>query len=235
MSTRDVYRRDAVSFDPRYFEKQKILGNVFTIKEAFHQINNINLWGSPESASGEGSTIAETTHLKPSVEKILMALGVRKIVDAGCGDFRWLRTVDLSGIQYHGFDVLEKIILEHRIVFAGNENLQFTVADISQTVLPQADLILCRDCLVHFSFDYIKKTLINFKRSGSKYLLTTTFTETSLNEDIVTGDWRTFNLELKPFNFPKPLHVITEGCAQNEGLYKDKSLALWELKDIDIK
>ena len=68
MSTQDVYRRNAVSFDSRYFEKQKALGKAFTIKETFHQINSINLWGSSESASGEGSTITETAHFKPTIE-----------------------------------------------------------------------------------------------------------------------------------------------------------------------
>lgn len=40
------------------------------------------------------------------------------------------------------------------------------------------------------------------------------------------------NLELPPFNFPKPLALITEEIKYNNAVYVTKSLALWELKDI---
>ena len=38
-------------------------------------------------------------------------------------------------------------------------------------------MILCRDCLVHLTFDDARAALQNLRRSGSKYLLTTTFTD----------------------------------------------------------
>jgi hypothetical protein len=98
--------------------------------------------------------------------------------------------------------------------------------------LPTVDLIFCRDCLVHFSFDDIRRALQNICRSGSAYLLTTTFTEQRQNQDIVTGQWRQLNLELEPFSLPKPLSLINEDCTEGEGKFADKSLGLWRIEEI---
>jgi hypothetical protein len=59
--------------------------------------------------------------------------------------------------------------------------------------------------------------------------MTTTFPECDENKNITTGDWRIINLELSPFNFPKPLYLLNENCTEGEGTYKDKSLGLWEV------
>jgi hypothetical protein len=93
-------------------------------------------------------------------------------------------------------------------------------------------MILCRDCLVHLSDKHIKYTLINFKKSKSKYLLTTTFCLLSENRNIRTGDWRPINLQLPPFSFPEPIMLIDEKCPDDGGFRK--SLGLWQLKDIKI-
>jgi hypothetical protein len=88
--------------------------------------------------------------------------------------------------------------------------------------------------MLKFSFEDIHKSLLNIKKSGSQYLLTTTFTECQSNKKIVTGDWRIINLQKPPFNFPKPLEIINEGCSEGEGTYDDKSLGLWCIEELDI-
>ncbi len=50
--------------------------------------------------------------------------------------------------------------------------------------------------------------------------------------DIGKGLWRTLNLEIHPFHFPKPITVINEHCTEGNGEYSDKSLELWLLEDI---
>ncbi|MEQ9667454.1 MAG: hypothetical protein RLO19_03765 [Coleofasciculus sp. G2-EDA-02] len=99
-------------------------------------------------------------------------------------------------------------------------------------MLPTAEFLLCRDCLVHFSFADIHRTLNNIKISGIAYLLTTTFPDCSENEDITTGDWRLLNLEKPPFYFPKPLQLLNERCSDGGGQFQDKSLELWRVQDI---
>ncbi|MGH8527432.1 MAG: class I SAM-dependent methyltransferase, partial [Gammaproteobacteria bacterium] len=72
----------------------------------------------------------------------------------------------------------------------------------------------------------------NIGRTGSRFLLTTTFPDHPLNVDIQTGEWRTLNLQCAPFNLPEPLELIVEGCTQNDGRYADKSMALWRMEDV---
>ena len=55
------------------------------------------------------------------------------------------------------------------------------------------------------------------------------------NSDLSGNDfWRPLNLELSPFDFPKPLKIINEKCTEYNGIYADKSLGLWLLDDIKI-
>jgi hypothetical protein len=70
-------------------------------------------------------------------------------------------------------------------------------------------------------------------KSGSRYILMTTFPARKENFDIVTGKWRVLNFEIEPFDFQPPIHLIVEGCTEGEGgEYGDKSLGLWKTADI---
>src|SRR4029453_1207153 len=91
------------------------------------------------------------------------------------------------------------------------------------------DLGLCRDCLVHLSFENIGRAIDNIRVSGARYLLTTTFLDHEVNGDIEDGDWRMLNLEREPFNLPPPVDVLVEHCEEGDGAYADKALGLWEL------
>ena len=105
----------------------------------------------------------------------------------------------------------------------------FHVGDVLTESLPKADVVLCRDCLVHFSARNVRRAVANIIRSGSTYLLTTTFPRRHSNRTIVTGDWRPLNLCAAPFNFPQPLQVISE---EHPEPYADKSLGLWRISDL---
>jgi hypothetical protein len=98
------------------------------------------------------------------------------------------------------------------------------VLDITKDKIPTVDLILCRDCLIHLSLKYMADAIYNFKSSGSKYLLATTYTLTHKNRDIATGDCRFINLQIEPFHLPEPLDVIVEEPENG------KCLALWCLR-----
>jgi hypothetical protein len=93
---------------------------------------------------------------------------------------------------------------------------------------------LSRDCLVHFSNADIIRALRNFKASGAKYLLMTTFTNKRVNTDVMNGDWRPLNFQLEPFNLPVPLVLINEKCTEGGGTYSDKSLGLWSLASFAV-
>jgi len=140
-----------------------------------------------------------------------------------------MQHVDMEGIQYMGSDIVPQIIESNRSNFP---ELQFEVLDLTRDSLPEVDLIICRDCLVHLDYNAINDALKNIKRSNARYLLTTTFNKHTNNHDIVTGDWRPLNLEIAPFKWSHPLHLIDEKCTENDGECSDKMLALWKIEDL---
>lgn len=198
--------------------------------DIFGRIYRNNLWGSQVSHSGTGSDLEQTAVIRETLPPLLRSLAVRTLLDVPCGDFHWMRTVDL-GVDYIGADVVGTLIAANTARDA-NEHRRFVVVDIANDDLPCVDLVFCRDLLVHFSFVDALRVIANLKRSGSTYLLTTTFTARSAHEDIATGQWRPINLQLPPFNWPAPLRLINENCTEAGGDWADKSLGLWRLVDI---
>jgi SAM-dependent methyltransferase len=190
-----------------------------------------NVWAGRDSRSGSGSELDQTQTLIAELPPLFRALGVRSVLDIPCGDFHWMSRVDLSGIDYVGADVVAPII-ERNQGRHGAANIAFRRLDLASDRLPKADLILCRDCLVHLSYRHIFRALRNMVASGSTYLLTTTFTDRSVNSDCATGSWRVLNLEKAPFLLPPPIRIVSEKCTENDGIYTDKSLGLWRLSDI---
>jgi hypothetical protein len=184
-------------------------------------------WGSAESVSGRGSTLAETEVLRSVLPKVFEEAGIESLLDVPCGDFNWMQEVAPSLKRYIGADIVKPLIEENLQRYPG-EGLQFVHLNAMKDPLPKVDCILCRDMLVHFPLRDIALTIANFKASGSRYLLATTFPATETNTDIDIGEWRMINLEKAPFHFPSPLRMIAEHCASKP----DKSLGLWRLSDI---
>jgi hypothetical protein len=144
-----------------------------------------------------------------------------------------MKEVKLPVDRYFGIDVVPELIAKNQTNYKDRGRL-FIHGDIARDDLPRSDLILCRDCLVHFSYDDTFAALRNFKRSQAPYLLTTTFVAFAENSDIETGGWRQLNFEQPPFNFPAPEKLIDEKCWHTGGIYADKRLALWRLERIEV-
>jgi hypothetical protein len=200
-------------------------------KRVFLDIYSTNSWGGVESRSGSGSSLEQTKTIREQLPTLCKKLGVESFLDLPCGDFYWMKHVPLEVDEYIGADIIEQLIEHNRVLYT-TKNRRFTVLDIMKDQLPATDLVFSRDCLVHFSFRDILRTIRNIKRSSSKYLLTTTFTALDENIDIATGGWRPLNLQLPPFNFPEPIVLINENCTEVDGRYPDKSLGLWEIASI---
>ena len=197
-------------------------------QQIFSDIYRRRAWGGDESVSGPGSTLLRTAAFRNELARLLKEIETRSLLDAGCGDFNWMKQVELEIERYVGVDVVPEIISHNNKTFA-NPTRSFLLLNIINDVPPKTDVIFCRDCLVHFSFEDILATLKNFQASGSKYLLTTTFIHRANNTDIKTGEWRPLNLQAHPFNLTEPVTLIDERCAHTDGAYADKRLALWEI------
>ncbi|MBR1172134.1 class I SAM-dependent methyltransferase [Bradyrhizobium sp. DASA03005] len=198
----------------------------------FERIERTNLWGAAGSVSGLGSEDLATAAIQDALPPLLQRLGVRSLLDAPCGDAGWIGRVKLD-LDYIGIDIVPSLIAtNNRRVTDGEFAGRFLVADITRDALPRADLILCRDCLVHLSFQNIARATARFRESGAQYLLVTTFPEWDDNHDCEDGDWRALNLEKAPFGWPAPHALIDERCEEGGGGWRDKSLGLWRLQEL---
>jgi SAM-dependent methyltransferase len=212
------------------FRRLRIAGRSLNVRvrgleAVFSDIYRSNLWADTESVSGRGSTLARTELIRRALPDLLKSAGARSLLDAPCGDFNWMRHVELEGVEYTGADVVPELIARNREAY-GSLSRTFVVADLTRDSLPKSDVILCRDCFIHLSFRDVRAALANFKRSGSRLLLATTHTDVTKNEDTASGGWRLLNLRLPPFNFPEPMQLIVEDSELG------KCLGLWSLEEL---
>lgn len=195
----------------------------------FTQIYEEKLWFIEGTYSGQGSSLRETPVIRAKLPEILKELKINTLLDAGCGDFNWLKVTELPVKYYIGVDVVAPLVENNKKLYE-TENRIFLHRNIIQDSLPAADLILCRDVLNHLPYADIKRVIKNFKSSGAHYLLVTMQVATHQNSDVQTAGWRPLNYLLAPFSFPAPRLIINEGGFEHN---TGKSLALWLLDDIE--
>lgn len=173
------------------------------MKELFSGFYKQNRWSNPESRSGPGSTLEYTENLRARLPELFAEFEIGVVLDAPCGDFNWMKEVVANcDISYTGCDIVPEIV-ESNQQYA-SDRVQFRQLDITSDELPYADLMICRDCLFHFSEEYIWKFLNNFAQSGITYLLTSShINDNKKNQNIDVGEFWPLNLFVEPYNFDR--------------------------------
>ena len=204
-------------------------------KRVFNWIYKHNHWAPEEGIplSGPGSTLESTETLRLLLPTVIKATGSKTILDAGCGDFTWMQHTDIGIEKYIGADIAEFIINKNKKKYE-NGIYSFCCLDVVKDDLPKVDIIFCRDCLAHLSNEDIVAAIKNFKKSGAKYLLTSTYPKLTLNRDMQTGNFRGVNLQAYPFNFPIPSMMFEEISAEKDMKIWGKWIALWRLDEIQV-
>lgn len=193
------------------------------LSTVFTHIYDNDVWGGGRCKSGGGSLPAATVNIRAALPRIFRTLNIRVLVDAPCGVAHWMRECTRDLDLYFGFDIVKDAVLS-QVSTSVRPNHFYAIADVTKAVLPRADAILCRDCLVHLPNELALQALKNFKASGARYLLATTY-EASENRKIPAGSWRPVNLSLIPFSLPAPIHLVDE----EDG--KGKLLGVYYLPD----
>jgi hypothetical protein len=190
-------------------------------------------WSDPEvdgTSCGPGSTLHHTESIRRALPHIIKGFDIRIVNDAGCGDFAWLRHVDLTGVDYLGYDLKE---------WPGNGGFPFQQLDIVNEPMRPCDLLICRDVLFHFPNEVIQKALRNFMRCA-RFLLATSMDHEKDGDRVVTVNndhrhtwndarspgYSAVNLEAEPFNLPPPILTVPERTQSN------RFLGLWDLSDL---
>ena len=193
------------------------------VRERFTEIWRNNAWGSRETRSGPGSTLAQTAALRAALQRLFADLDIRQLVDAGCGDLNWMQQISVDLDLYLGLDIVPELVDDLRRRFQARKNHFFNVADLSFDLMPRADAILCRDVLGHLSQPLALQALSCFKRSGARYLLATSFAR-GVNAANRVGSWTPVDLCAPPFNLPEPLVWVEEGFGKG-----GKCLGVWPI------
>ena len=169
-----------------------------------------------------------TENLRLNLGKFLEKHNITSMIDAPCGDYSWMSVTDLPSIQeYVGGDIVEFLIKANQEKYP---NHKFKQIDLTQDILPNVDLLFCRDCLLHLSFEDIDKVFKNISRSNIKYVLLSNWYEDAENSrNIQTGEARYLNFLESPFNFTQPIDSITDFV---DGFPRRKML-LWSKEVID--
>jgi hypothetical protein len=199
-------------------------------EQVFTHIHAENYWGSQESISGHGSEMTITANIRAALPVIFKKYEIRSMLDAPCGDFRWMQHVDLTEIEYFGGDIVKPLVDELNQRYAAPRR-RFLHIDITADALPAVDLIFCRDCFIHLPFELIHKALDNFGNSSARFVLTTTFQNEPINYDTHVGGVRGIDLTAKPFELPQPIEMIYErslNAADNVNV----CMGLWPIEAI---
>ena len=225
----DSDRPPVLAHDRFVADRESFAG--LNLEQRFRRIHATNLWGAAASASGLGSEIDATAALRAELPRLLERLGVTSLLDAPCGDAGWINRADLA-VRYIGVDIVPELVESLSARAASGEIVgEYRLADITRDALPRCDAILCRDCLVHLSFENIRRAVANFRRSGAAWLIATTFPEWQVNTDCEDGDWRALNFERAPFDWGPPVELLNENCTEGGGGWRDKSLGAWRLSE----
>lgn len=196
------------------------------MKEIFEDIIRNNRW--KKHPCGPGSTFNYTENLRLNLGKFLENYKIESMIDAPCGDYSWMNSTKLPSIKkYIGGDIVEFLVKANQEKYP---NIEFIELDLTCESLPEVDLLFCRDCLLHLSFNDIDKVFTNISQSNVKYvLLSNWFAGAENYRDIQTGAARYINFLEAPYNFKDPLDSIRDFVPG----FPHREMMLWPKETVD--
>ena len=185
------------------------------------------------SSSGGGSSPEATQPYKIFLEDFIRQNNIESIVDLGCGDWQFSQFLDFGSATYIGIDASKNVILNNQKSFS-RPGVSFANLPKNYSELPCAELLVCKDVLMHLSTKEIQNILSilpNFKYAliTNDVPCVSAFGEILLklrlpfspvnNREIKTGDYRTLDPTQYPFNLK--LKKVFEWKGNNLILGKD--------------
>ena len=226
-----IFKYPARVLKRRHFSERVI--KLQSAEEKFTWIYKNNHWSSEESASGLGSTLKYTENLRHELPKLLRQFSLRRVFDAPCGDFNWMKSVvDQTAVEYVGGDIVLPLVKALNQKYENpTKRIAFVHIDLTRDEFPSADLMICRDCLFHLSFKDTHSLLDNYVRSGIPYLLTTTHHHGGNfnNFDIQTGGFRMIDLFSAPYHFPREVLASIDDWVEPD---PRRQMCLWSREQI---
>jgi SAM-dependent methyltransferase len=187
-------------------------------EDVFTDLYNSKHWGSGENGgtSGDGSMLETTQEYRKLLQDFLRTFNIQSVIDVGCGDWQFSQTIDWSGIQYTGYDVVQSVIQRNQEKFQA-PNLTFIHGNALLFDLPSADLLICKDVLQHLPNEDVFLLLTQCPKF--KFCLITNDVDpdtlSSNNHSIQKGACRTLDLTRPPFSM-QGAKVLTYSTAHEK-------------------
>lgn len=171
-------------------------------EEFFTHVYENGLWGKDEdgnSTSGTGSSLKEGIPFINIIQNLLKNHNISSVVDLGCGDWELAKEINWGQATYLGLDVVESIIRKNQKLYS-SDKINFLLYDAESDTLPQADLLICKDVLMHLPNSYIFEILAQSKKFKYCVFINDVNPLATINKDIPSFGFRVLNLTLDPFN-----------------------------------
>jgi hypothetical protein len=199
-------------------------------EKKFNFIYKYKYWQNIDngSLSGAGSNLDDSTYnLSIELPDFINKHQIKSFLDIPCGDWEWMSKLNLNNIKYIGCDIVEDMVIANNKKYS-NSRISFIKKNLSCDDLPEADIILVRDLLVHLKYSDIILCLNNIKKYNYKYIAITNFPKLIKNINNKFGDrWKPINFNLKPYLLPKPDFVLPDNSQIGE-YDSQKTIAIWK-------
>ncbi len=194
------------------------------LEARFTRVFSTNQWLDGESISGPGSRLnsGPVVETLAVLKMICNDYNITSLNDIPCGDLNWIVKFlqEMPNIAYTGFDIVGPLIERNRQAVP---TIDCRFLDITSQVPPRADLVLCKDLIIHLDDADIDRTLGNIKASGSEYLLLSNNFGMPNNDllENIHGDsaCRYVDILAPPFGYSAPA-------------WRSQYLGLWKLSDL---
>ncbi len=153
-----------------------------------------------EGGSGPGSFPEATATYRAFLQDFMKKNSVRSVVDVGCGDWQSSRLIDWDRRRLQPASMYLPVVLKNTRSF-GRSGIRFIEGDARTMDLPQADLLIVKDVLQHWSNADIMAIIPKLRRF--RYCLitngATAHQKGDINKDGPAGGFRPVDLSLPPF------------------------------------
>ena len=211
----------------------------------FSKIYQSHEWGG-HSRSGPGSDPSRVQAYLSILKSVITTNNVSSVVDIGCGDWSLSRTIDWTGVDYTGVDIVPSLVDTLNSTFS-SDHVRFVCADLASDELPDADLCVVKDVLQHLSNRSVHAFLQQLRRKYQLAVLTNdiahvqrtgwrTFwarTDMEPNRDIPDGGYRPLRLTDPPFQLQAQqlgtflLRLPRELKGHPGTVFETKEILLW--------
>jgi SAM-dependent methyltransferase len=123
--------------------------------DIFDKIYENSYWGK---GSGGGSSPEVTQPYKIFLEDFIRQNDIESIVDLGCGDWQFSQFLDFGSATYIGIDASKSVIANNQQSFS-RPGVSFANLPKDYNELPSADLLVCKDVLMHLSTKEVQDIL----------------------------------------------------------------------------